>query len=86
MFGLLLIIVFGVKLHWFPFIGDNGLSSFVLPVATLSSVTLSLYLRILRSSFAHERSQEYVRTALAKGSSRWHIVMRERSRMCCCHS
>jgi peptide/nickel transport system permease protein len=76
-FGLLLIIVFGVKLEWLPFIGKNGPKSFVLPVLTLSSVTLSLYLRILRSSFAQERSQDYVRTALAKGSSRWHIVMRE---------
>jgi peptide/nickel transport system permease protein len=76
-FGLLLIIVFGVKLQWFPFIGKAGPDSFVLPVATLSSVTLALYLRVLRSSFAQERSQDYVRTALAKGASRSHIVLRE---------
>lgn len=76
-FGLLSILVFGVWLGWFPFIGFNGPLSFVLPVATLSSATLAMYLRILRSSFAGEERREYVRTAIAKGATRRHLVLRE---------
>lgn len=76
-FGLLLILVFGVKLAWWPFIGNTGPASYILPVATLSSMTLALYLRVLRSSFAEERGSDHVRTALAKGETRWRIVVRE---------
>lgn len=76
-FGLLAILVFGVWLGWFPFIGFHGPLSFVLPVLTLSSATLAMYLRILRSSFAGEERREYVRTAFAKGATRRHVVLRE---------
>jgi len=76
-FGLLAILVFGVWLQWLPFIGFDGPLSFVLPVLTLSSATLAMYLRILRSSFAGEERREYVRTAIAKGATRRHVVVRE---------
>lgn len=76
-FALMLILLFGVKLKWLPFIGMNGFSSYVMPVATLSSATLALYLRVLRSNFSDERSKEYMRTALAKGESRPYAIIRE---------
>jgi len=76
-FGLLLVLIFGVQLRSLPFIGREGPASYILPVATLSSLTLALYLRILRSSFGAEEGQDYVRTALAKGASHRHVVVRE---------
>jgi peptide/nickel transport system permease protein len=76
-FGLLLVLVFGVQLQWLPFIGRDGFASYLMPVATLSSMTLALYLRILRSSFGGEEGQDYVRTAVAKGASRRHVVLKE---------
>jgi peptide/nickel transport system permease protein len=76
-FGLVAIYVFGVQLHWLPFIGNRTPANYVLPVLTLATVTLALYLRLLRSAFADELSKDYVRTALAKGSPRAHLVLRE---------
>ncbi|MEV1294192.1 ABC transporter permease [Pseudonocardia sp. NPDC049635] len=76
-FGLLLVLVFGVHLQWLPFIGRDGPATYVLPVLTLSSMTLALYLRILRSSFGGEEGQDYLRTAAAKGASRRYTILRE---------
>lgn len=76
-FGLLLVLVFGVGLEWLLLIGRDGAASYIMPVATLSSMTLALYLRILRSPFGGEEGQDYVRTAVAKGASRRHVVLRE---------
>jgi peptide/nickel transport system permease protein len=75
--GLLLIIVFGLTLGIFPLggmaspgasfdIGDR-LHHLVLPVATLSLVGLAHYTRYLRASTLEVLTQDYIRTARAKG-------------------
>jgi peptide/nickel transport system permease protein len=75
--GLLLIILFGLQLHWLPLggistpgasfdLGDR-LRHLILPVATLSLVGIGRYVRYLRASMLETINQEYVRTARAKG-------------------
>jgi peptide/nickel transport system permease protein len=75
--GLLLIILFGLELHWLPLGGISTpgasfdlidrLRHLILPVATLSLVGIGRYVRYLRASMLETINQEYVRTARAKG-------------------
>lgn len=75
-FGLLLILVFSVWLRWLPSLGRGGLSHLVLPALTLGTYELALYLRLFNASLAAEQTQDYVRTAYAKGQTRTAVVLR----------
>jgi peptide/nickel transport system permease protein len=65
--GLMLIQVFAVALGWFPVMGGGGFSHLVLPAITLGLPTAALIGRMLRSSVLEVKSEDYVRTARAKG-------------------
>ncbi len=76
--GLLLIEVFIIKLGWFTISqpNNNNVSGiiadpryFVLPVLTLSAITIASFSRYMRSSMMEALTQDYVRTARAKGAS-----------------
>ena len=83
--ALMLIILFAVMLGWFPAggmltVGDGGLadrlSHMVLPVATLTLVTVGDYTRHVRAAVQEQIRQDYVRTARAKGLSQAAVVWR----------
>lgn len=86
--GTVLILVFSVKLGIFGPEGPQGgvLSDLTdwrdltLPVVTLALVTIALFSRYMRSSVLDNITEDYVRTARAKGASRrrvlWRHVMR----------
>jgi peptide/nickel transport system permease protein len=46
----------------------------VIPVLTMATFEIALYLRLLGTSFAETRSLDWVRTARAKGAARMRIV------------
>lgn len=67
-FGLVLVSIFAVTLGWLPALGArDGLNSLILPVITTATLELALYLRLFDQGFFDELSQDYVRTARAKG-------------------
>ncbi|RFA22798.1 ABC transporter permease [Subtercola boreus] len=76
LFGILLILVFSVWAGLLPALGMNSALSFVLPVATVSTFEIALYLRLFNASFAESRRSDYVRTALAKGVPHSRVVIR----------
>jgi len=67
--GLLVLLLFGVVLGWFPIAGyiDQGWEYLVLPMLTLALRPMSIIARMTRSSMLEVLGQEYIRTALAKG-------------------
>lgn len=65
--GLLLILIFGVNLGWFPVLGGSGIRSLVLPAFTVGVLYAAIIARITRSSMLEIMRQEYVQTARAKG-------------------
>ena len=81
--ALMLLLVFGVWLHWLPVFGmrtiafEGGLfasfwdsfTHYILPVAALVIVRLCAFMRYQRSSMLDVIRQDYVRTARAKGLS-----------------
>jgi peptide/nickel transport system permease protein len=80
--ALLLIFFFGVKLRWLPISGYidpleemvPGLRSLVLPALTLGLALAAVVTRTLRSSMLDALSEDYLRTARAKGLSESSII------------
>ncbi len=68
--GLILIIVFAVRLRVLPVSGSDTAASVILPAVTLSLQSTARLARLLRSSMIEVLEADYVRTARAKGLSR----------------
>ncbi|WP_226526864.1 nickel ABC transporter permease [Metabacillus niabensis] len=73
--GLILIDLFGVRFSLFPTMGRDGFSSMILPSLTLGLAISSVYVRLLRSSLLDSLSQEFVRSARARGLSERRIFV-----------
>ena len=66
-FGLLAILIFSVELGWFPVAGKGTLAHLVLPAVTLGINATALLARLTRGTLVEVLSQDYIRTARAKG-------------------
>lgn len=92
--GLLLVLLFAVRLRWLPSAGIEtigaGLSGLarladiarhlVLPTATLGLVYAALYLRMMRAGMVEVWRSDHVRAARAKGIPRRRLVLRHVAR------
>lgn len=81
--GLMMIVLFSVKLGWLPVGGIQTIPSFytgwdyvwdiarhlIMPTASLSLIYLALYMRLMRTSVLEVAELDYVRTARSKGAS-----------------
>jgi ABC-type dipeptide/oligopeptide/nickel transport system permease component len=74
--GIVLILIFGVKLGWFPVAGRGGLDHLVMPMVTLGLFSMARTARLVRSGMLEVMSTEYVTTARAKGLRESTIVTR----------
>ena len=75
--GLLLIIVFALKLHWFPSFGaEDGWKSLVLPAITIGTGQMASMTRTTRSSMLDVIRSDYLRTARAKGVSEKVVIQK----------
>lgn len=72
--GIMLILAFAVHLRWLPVSGRDGFANLVLPALTLGTSIAALLMRLMRSGMLEVMSQDYVRTAKAKGL-RWRRVV-----------
>lgn len=61
------ILIFSVKLGWFPVSGYSGPASLVLPSVTLGLILAGILARLIRSSMLDVLSSQYITTARAKG-------------------
>ncbi len=65
--GLLLILLFSVKLGWFPPSGFDSIKQMILPTVTLCAQHTAVFARMTRSSMLEVIRQDYIRTVRAKG-------------------
>lgn len=72
--GLLLIVVFAVKLGWFPVAGAGSLKHYVLPVITMTLPILARLTMVVRSSMVDELNEPYLQTARAKNLGSRRII------------
>ena len=75
--AMLLVLVFSVKLQWLPLPRPaiGGLQYFVIPVITLGLIYTSLIARLTRGCLLEALSQDYIRTARAKGLGRAQVLL-----------
>jgi len=88
--GLMLILLFAIKLDWFPTSGMEDAAAFyegwervvdiarhlVMPAVTLSLFYMALYARLMRATMLEQRGLDYVTTARAKGLTERQITLR----------
>jgi peptide/nickel transport system permease protein len=74
--ALLLVWLFGVTLQWTPISGSQGWRNFILPSITLAFYSLPIILRLTRAEMIEVLQSDYLRTARAKGLTRFSIVFK----------
>ena len=72
--GLMLLLLFSLKLGWLPSYGAGSLKHFILPTITVCMSSEASLLRLTRSAMLETIRQEYIRTARAKGASQKRII------------
>jgi len=65
--GLMLMLLFSIKLGWFPAVGAESLKHLILPAITLGANSTAIIARMTRSSMLEVIRLDYIRTARAKG-------------------
>jgi peptide/nickel transport system permease protein len=75
-FGIWLILIFSVKLHWLPTGGWGTPRELIMPVLVYSLSPLALVARYTRVNMLENLKADYVRTARAKGMSERTIIIR----------
>jgi peptide/nickel transport system permease protein len=65
--GIILILIFAVKLGWLPPSSTGGIEHLIMPSIALGLLSMATFARITRTSLLDELSKEYVRTARSRG-------------------
>jgi ABC-type dipeptide/oligopeptide/nickel transport system permease component len=74
--GPILILLFSIKVGWLPVSGAGSFAHIVLPAVTMGSALAAILTRMVRTSMLEELSQDYIRTARAKGLNETAVVYR----------
>ena len=72
--AVLMILFFAVYKGWLPSFGIEGFTSYIMPVATLVLANIPILSRMTRSSMLDAMTQDYIRTARAKGCSDRRVI------------
>ncbi|MEX2542898.1 MAG: ABC transporter permease [Trueperaceae bacterium] len=74
--GLLFVLAFGYYWRIFPIAGRGGLDNLVLPAVTVALTSVAFISRLTRASLLEVLSQDYVRTARAKGAKPYTTIVK----------
>ncbi|MYD74895.1 MAG: ABC transporter permease [Chloroflexi bacterium] len=74
--GLVLIFIFAVQLGWLPTSGKGGFENLILPAITLAGFGMAATMRLTRSGMLEVLSNDYIRTAQAKGLAQRTVIVR----------
>jgi peptide/nickel transport system permease protein len=73
--GIVFMMIFALRLHWFPSMGTGSFRHYVLPAAAMALNMVALTSRITRQSMIDQLSSDYIATVRAKGMGSWRIVV-----------
>jgi peptide/nickel transport system permease protein len=74
--GIMLILIFSVRLGWLPPFGTGSWKHLILPGITLGAYSAAIISRLLRSTLLEVLNADYIRTARAKGLSDQSVLYR----------
>lgn len=72
--GLMLIILFSLKLGWLPSNGIGSIANYILPTITLALPSAANIIRLTRSTMLETIRQDYIRTARSKGATEKTVI------------
>jgi peptide/nickel transport system permease protein len=75
-FGLILMILFGLKLGWLPISGTGSWRHYVMPGIVLAFTAIPALMRLTRTGMIEVLASDYIRTARAKGLRARTVVLR----------
>jgi peptide/nickel transport system permease protein len=75
-FGLILVVIFSIKLRWLPASGAATWAHFVLPTIVLGYYAMPAIMRLTRAGMLEVLSSDYIRTARAKGASETRVMFK----------
>ena len=73
--AVILVLVFSLRLRWFPAIDLTGPKSFVLPVTTLVVTLSPVLIRTVRQSFVETMGEDFIRAARARQVPEWRLFL-----------
>jgi len=74
--GLMLIVLFSLYLRWLPPFGLKSWNGYIMPVIVLATENMAVLVRVMRGSTIEVMTQDYVRTARAKGLAERLVIVR----------
>jgi peptide/nickel transport system permease protein len=79
--AIVLIMLFAVKLGWFPALGNgtsflSNIRHFTLPAIALATTSLAIVARVTRAAVRAESDREHVQTAISRGIPARYVVQR----------
>jgi len=81
--GIMLIIIFAVRLKMLPASGYGTWEHFIMPAFTLGAFLAPITMRLVRSGVIEVMNMEYIKTARAKGVAEWRVVAKHAFRNAC---
>ena len=74
--GLMLIVLFSLRLNWLPPYGSSSWQAYVLPVSVLAFQEIAILARLSRGATVEILTQDYVNTARSKGLRESVVIVR----------
>ncbi len=75
-FGLILIVLFGIKLGWLPPSGASTWRHFIMPTIVLGYYAMPAIMRLTRAGMLEVLNSDYIRTARAKGAGEGRVMFK----------
>lgn len=72
----LLVLVFAYVLNWLPVVGNGTALHFIMPTLALSGLLIAALTRFTRNAMLDVLSQDYMRTARAKGLKERRVILK----------
>ena len=74
--AMLMMLLFGVILHWLPIIGLTSWKHYIMPSVALALAPIAMISRLTKTSLTDVMRQDYLVLAKSKGTGQWMIIIR----------
>ncbi len=81
--GIMLMLLFGLKLGWLPTTGGGSFAGYVMPWFTLAAGSMPTLVRLTRSTMLEVIRADYIKMARSKGATEKHVIIRHALRNAC---
>lgn len=74
--ALLMMLLFGVVLHWLPFVGLGSWKHYIMPGVALALAPIAMISRLVRTNLLEVMRQDYMVLARSKGTPELMVILR----------